>query len=208
MTSRSPGRAAAAVLSGTTLLAALAGCTQPEAELQPRVAVDTPELRTLKEQAGIAACPEESGGAGQVGTELPDVVLPCLGGGPEVALRSITRPAVVNLWAQWCGPCGEELPLFQRLHRRAGDRVQVLGIDWQDTQPGRALELARLSGVTYPLAADPAALVADAWRVNGLPITVFVDGRGRTTVHRGQIADYGDLAQLVAEDTGVRLAAG
>jgi thiol-disulfide isomerase/thioredoxin len=125
-----------------------------------------------------------------------------------VALRSVAGPAVVNLWAQWCGPCGEELPLFQRLHDRAGDQVEVLGIDWQDSQPGRALELARVSGVTYPLAADPAALVTDAWRVTGLPVTVFVDRQGRTTVHRGRIADYEELAGLVEQNTGVRRLAG
>jgi thiol-disulfide isomerase/thioredoxin len=205
---RAPRRAVAAVVAAGTLLGCLAGCTQPEAELQTRVDVDTPQLRVLKEEAGIAPCPERTGASAQDGSRLPDVVLPCLGGGADVDLQAVDGPAVVNLWAQWCGPCGKELPLFQRLHERAGDRVEVLGIDWQDTQPGRALELARLSGVTYPLAADPAALVADAWRVNGLPITVFVDRSGRTTVHRGQIADYRDLAHLVAENTGVRLAAG
>jgi thiol-disulfide isomerase/thioredoxin len=190
------------------VLVATAGCTQPAKQLQTRVDVDTPQLRALKEDAGVAPCPDTPSTAAPAGTELPDVVLPCLGGGADVALRSVTGPAVLNLWAQWCGPCGKELPLFERLHRRAGDRVEVLGIDWQDPQPGRALQLARVSGVTYPLAADPAALVTDAWRVNGLPITVFVDGTGRTTVHRGQIADYDELAALVEKNTGVRLAAG
>jgi thiol-disulfide isomerase/thioredoxin len=196
----------AVVLAAATLLGTLTACGQPADVLQS-VDVDTPELRTLKAHAGIAPCPDRTGRAAAE-TELPDVVLPCLGGGPEVQLRSVTGPAVLNLWAQWCGPCGEELPLFQRLHSRAGDRVQVLGIDWQDAQPGRALELARSSGVTYPLAADPSALVADAWRVNGLPITVFVDAGGRTRVHRGQIANYKELARLVEENTGVRVAAG
>ena len=207
MSRRRPRRAVALVLAAGAGIAALTACTQPQDQLQAQVDVDTPELRTLKARAGIAACPDPTGPT-QAATDLPDVVLPCLGGGPELDLRSVTGPAVLNLWAQWCGPCGEELPLCQRLHSRAGDRVQVLGIDWQDTQPGRALELAQVSGVTYPQAADPAALVADAWRVNGLPITVFVDTEGRTTVHRGQIADYRELTRLVEQNTGVRLAAG
>ena len=194
------------LLPALAVLALLtAGCTGPEEQLRTRVEVDTPELRQLKDEAGIAPCPE---GGADVTTEAPDVVLPCLGGGPDVALQSVAGPAVINLWAQWCGPCGKELPLFQRLHQRAGDRLRVLGIDWQDTQPEGALELARESGVTYPLVADPAALVADAWRVNGLPITVFVDARGRTTVHRGVIDGWGELAGLVADNTGVQVTAG
>lgn len=202
--SRRPLRRGTGWLLAGVLLAATAGCAQPQEALQTQVDVDTPELRTLKARAGVEPCPA-SKAATTAGSELPDVVLPCLGGGPEVSLRSVAGPAVLNLWAQWCGPCGEELPLFQRLHDRAGDRVEVLGIDWQDSQPGRALELARLSGVTYPLAADPGALVADAWRVNGLPVTVFVDADGRTSVHRGQIADYEELTRLVEKNADVRL---
>ena len=197
-------RSVLAAFATALLLPSYAGCTA-DAPDDVGVDVDTPELRELKARAGIAPCPQAREDAA---TDLPDVTLPCLGGGPEVALASVPGPAVLNLWAQWCGPCGKELPLFQRLHDRAGDRVEVLGIDWQDTQPGRALELARLSGVTYPLAADPAALVADAWRVNGLPVTVFVDAAGSTTVHRGQIADFEELAGLVEEHTGVRVTAG
>jgi thiol-disulfide isomerase/thioredoxin len=181
------------------------GCTSPQERLENHVDVDTAELRTLKAHAGIDDCPDGEGG---VATQAPDVVLPCLGGGPDVALRSVPGPAVINVWAQWCGPCGEELPLFQRLHERAGKRLAVLGIDWQDTQPGGALELARASGVTYPLLADPAALVSDAWRVNGLPVTVFVDAQGRTTIHRALIEDWDELAGLVADHAGVRVTPG
>jgi thiol-disulfide isomerase/thioredoxin len=194
------------VLLAVVVVALLAaGCTSPQQRLEDHVDVNTPELRTLKERAGIEPCPEPANG---VTTQAPDVVLPCLGGGPDVALRSVSGPAVLNVWAQWCGPCRAELPLFQRLHERAGGRLQVLGIDWQDTQPDGALELARVTGVRYPLVADPAALVSDAWRVDGLPVTVFVDERGATTVRRGAIDSYKQLTRLVTEHTGVRVAAG
>ena len=186
---------------------AAAGCTSSQERLEQHVDVDTPELRVLKEEAGIEPCPAASPDEAPV-TEAPDVVLACLGGGPDVALRSVAGPAVLNVWAQWCTPCRAELPLFQRLHERAGDRVRVLGIDWQDTRPDGALDLARASGVTYPLVADPAALVADEWQVTGLPMTVFVDERGRTTVHPRAIDTYRELTDLVAEHTGVRVRTG
>jgi thiol-disulfide isomerase/thioredoxin len=191
------------VLATAALLAA--GCSSPQERLSEHVDVDTPELRTLKARAGIEPCPDAGG---EVTTQAPDVVLPCLGGGADVALRSVPGPAVLNVWAQWCQPCRAELPLFEKLHQRGGDRLQVLGIDWQDTEPHGALTLAQATGVTYPLVADPAALVSDAWHVNGLPVTVFVDARGHTTVHRGRIASFGDLADLVADHTGVRVTAG
>jgi thiol-disulfide isomerase/thioredoxin len=194
------------VLPAVAALALLVGgCTSAQDRLETHVDVDTPALRTLRAHAGIDPCPQPGKGAA---TQAPDVVLPCLGGGPDVDLRSVAGPAVLNVWAQWCGPCRAELPLFQRLHQQAGDRVRVLGIDWQDTQPEGALDLAQAVGVTYPLVADPGALVSDAWRVTGLPVTVFVDAQGRTTVLRHRIGSYAELTALVTEHTGTRVTAG
>ena len=84
------------------------------------------------------------------------MTLPCLGGGRDVDLARLRGPMVVNLFAQWCGPCRSELPYYQELHRKAKGKVQVLGVDYLDTQPKAALELVEQTGVTYPLLADPA----------------------------------------------------
>ena len=192
-----------AVLLAALLLAGCAGSpslTPPDAA--SRIDVATPELAALKRQAGIEDCPRVSGEH----ADLPDVTLPCLGGGPEVALRSIQGPAVVAVWAQWCGPCRRELPWYQRLHERAGPRLTVLGIDWQDTQPGRALELAQLTGVTFPSVADLDAEVADGGR--GLPLAYFIDADGAVTPKRGELQGYAELVDLVADHTGVVVAAG
>ena len=96
-------------------------------------------------------------------------------------LADLRGPAVINLWAQWCGPCREEVPYYQQLHERAGDRVQVLGVDYQDTQPSLALDLVEQTGVTYPLVADPGAQVRVPFKVRGLPGVVFVDEDGAVT---------------------------
>ena len=35
----------------------------------------------------------------------------CLGGGREVRLAGLRgKPMMINVWAQWCGPCREEAP--------------------------------------------------------------------------------------------------
>lgn len=166
------------------------------AVLQADVDVDTPALRAAKKQAGIAPCPSVE--ARPVAGGLPEVTLPCLGGGPDVALAGLRGPLVVNLFAQWCGPCREELPYYQQLHERTGDRVDVLGVDYQDTQPGAALELAADAGVTYPLVADPSAALRVPFRIRGLPGIVLVDEDG-TVVHREYtvIRSYQQLRDLV-----------
>lgn len=194
------------VLAGVAAAAALAlaGCADASVtapELSSRVELDTPELRTIKEDAGIADCPRVEGER----SELPDVTLACLGGGPEVDLAAVPGPAVVTVWAQWCGPCREELPWFQRLHEEAGSDLTVLGVNWQDVQPKGALEFAALAGVTFPSVADPDATLPG---VRGLPVLYLVDGQGKVTTRRGQVADYAELVSLVEDHTGVAVRAG
>jgi thiol-disulfide isomerase/thioredoxin len=201
-------------------LALVAGCsigTPPDdpvdgsgaAVLESDVDVDTPELREAKANAGIADCapgPREARADGG----LPDLTLPCLGGGPDVPLRSLKGPMVVNLFAQWCEPCRDELPYYQRLHEEAGDKLQVVGIDYLDTQPDGAIELAAQTGVTYPLLADPGGALRQEFRVRGLPGVVLVDGEGKVANPGGRptftvIRSYAQLTDLVREHLRITL---
>jgi thiol-disulfide isomerase/thioredoxin len=115
---------------------------------------------------------------------------------------------VVNLFAQWCGPCRTELPFYQELHRRAKGTVQVLGVDYLDEQPAGALEVARAAGVTYPLLADPSGRLRPELRVRGLPGVVLVDGSGRVVdVEFRVFRSYAELRRLVQHQLGVSLSA-
>ena len=167
------------------------------------VDVDTPALRTLKASAGIEPCPRGTASGG-----LPDVTLPCLGGGRPVDLARLRGPLVVNLFAQWCGPCRQELPYYQQLHRKGKGKVAVLGVDYLDTQPGQALQLARGAGVTYPLAADPGGLLRTGLKIRGLPGIAFVDREGKVVdVEFRLITSYAQLRSLVRRHLGVTLPA-
>jgi thiol-disulfide isomerase/thioredoxin len=194
-------------------LVAVTGCavgTPPDEQSDgtaaaSRVDVDTPELRRAKAEAGIDTCVDD--GQRPPATEaLPDVTLPCLGGGPAVDLAGLEGPAVINLFAQWCAPCREELPYYQRLHEDGGDDVRVLGIDYLDTKPDGAIELARATGVTFPLLADPDGVLRSDLRVRGLPDVVLVDADGRVAhVEYTVIRSYRQLTDLVAEHLGVSI---
>jgi thiol-disulfide isomerase/thioredoxin len=203
---------AAAAAFGVLLLAGCAPADEPDgggaAERSGRFAVDvdvdTPELRAAKEQAGIADCPAPDEPAPEAERPLPEVTLACLGGGRDVDLSTLRGPMVVNLWAQWCGPCREELPYYQQLHERAGDRVRVLGVDYQDTRPDWALDLLDQTGVTYPSLADPGAELRVPFRVRGLPGVVLVDETGEVVhVEFLVIESYEQLVDLVDEHLGV-----
>jgi thiol-disulfide isomerase/thioredoxin len=207
---------AAAAASGVLLLAGClpaddpgtGGTSERPGRFAVDVDVDTPALRAAKEEAGIADCPAPDSPAPQAEKPLPEVTLACLGGGRDVDLSTLRGPMVVNLWAQWCGPCREELPYYQQLHERAGDRVRVLGVDYQDTRPDWALDLLDQTGVTYPSLADPAGELRVPFRVRGLPGVVLVDEAGEVVqVEFLVIESYDQLADLVDEHLGVGVGA-
>jgi thiol-disulfide isomerase/thioredoxin len=169
--------------------------------------VDTPALRAAKAEAGVEPC-RAAPGTTPVPGGLPAVTLPCLGGGTAVDLAGLRGPMVLNLFAQWCGPCRKELPYYQRLHRAAGGAVTVVGVDYLDTQPGRALQLADRSGVTFPLLADPDGRLRRDLKVRGLPGIVFVDASGTVTaVEFRSFASYAELRALVSQRLDVTLPA-
>jgi thiol-disulfide isomerase/thioredoxin len=183
------------------------GVAEP-GRFEVNVDVDTPGLRAAKKRAGIDDCPTSSGPAPVAEDTLPDVTLACLGGGPDVDLSRLSGPMVVNLWAQWCAPCREELPHYQRLHEEAGGAVQVLGIDYQDTRPTWAIDLLQESGVTYPNLADPSAQLRVPLRVRGLPGLVLVDEAGEMVAVEYVVIDrYEQLTGLVEEHLGVDVGA-
>jgi cytochrome c biogenesis protein CcmG, thiol:disulfide interchange protein DsbE len=85
-------------------------------------------------------------------------------------------PVVVNLWASWCGPCRTETPAFVAAAQRCGDRVQFLGVDYQDQRSG-AVDFIDRYDVPYPSVMD-AGEIHDRLGFVGLPDTVFYAADG------------------------------
>jgi thiol-disulfide isomerase/thioredoxin len=199
MTTRTIGTLAAAFLLA---LSACAG-PGPGAASDKGVDVDTPTLRALRAEADIEPCaaavsdPVEGG--------LPTVTLPCLGGGEDLTLSSLRGPMIVSLWASWCPNCVDEMPLFERFHQEYGDRVGLIGLDYQDPLPEAALHLMMETGATYPSFADPIGEVRVPFRVRGLPGIVFVRPDGTYSVRFTLIDDYDRLLELVRSELGVTL---
>jgi len=209
---------APSALVGTLLAVALVAACSTDAADAPsaratlgsaygevNVDVASPQLLALRERAGIDDCPATGPAVAPHDDGLPGLSLPCLGGGRDVDLAQLRgEPLVVNFWATYCLPCREELPLLQRLHERAGDRVRLIGVDFTDPEPAAALQLADATGVTYPLVADPRGRLKAPLRISGLPVTVLVDPDGRVAYTKlGPVTSYDELVGLVREHLGV-----
>jgi thiol-disulfide isomerase/thioredoxin len=197
-------RAVAALVA----LLAVSACS-PDAVHVPNetnVDVDTPALVEAKEAAGIADCTPGSGH--HVDGGLPDVTLPCLGGGPDVDLSSLRGPLVVNVWGAWCGPCRRELPHVAEFYDEYGDQVPVLGLDYGDVVPSSAIEMLQEKGATYPQVADPGGEVLGKSPFTGrmgVPSSLFGDADGTVTLVPIELKSTAELVDLVEQHLGITL---
>ena len=202
---------AKAVAVAVTALLLVAGCTSSEpADTKPTFgggsapSVAADDLAAAKAEAGIDDCPPPAKEA--TGDDaLPGITLQCLGGGSAVDLSTLAgRPTVINVFASWCRPCRDEMPLLARADAEYGDAVQFVGIDFGDSAPDDAIELARASGVTYPLLSDPDQTTRAKLKVAAMPQTLFVDAQGRiVATERTPYDSYADLTAAIRRHLGV-----
>ena len=113
------------------------------------------------------------------------------------ALRG--HPAVVNIWAAWCGPCRAEMPVMQRVSLDMGRQVAFVGVDLRDNKEAASSFLEK-TPVTYPSYEDPSGEVYNAERLVGVPSTLFYDKRGKQTfVHQGPYFERADLVDDIRQ---------
>lgn len=189
----------------------LAGCDQAEPfRAACQVEVDTRELQQQRKQAGIPDCDPGAFSDGSGATaDLPDVELPCLGSEQTMALSQVQGPAIINFWASSCGPCRKEMPVLAKFQEQYGDRVPVIGVDYLESYPEAAMELAADSGVNYPSLADPCGeLQQTELVVPGLPVFLFVGADGSVERTAGGVETLEEVVELVRNRLDVDLAAG
>ena len=89
------------------------------------------------------------------------------------------KVVVLNVWASWCDPCREEVPLLQRTHEQIEAKGGlVLGLDTQDASR-EALKFLRERKATFPSLRDRDRSYGREFGVNGYPETFLIDRKGR-----------------------------
>jgi thiol-disulfide isomerase/thioredoxin len=176
----------------------LAACTATEAPPSGAEDAPSPFADCAALSAPSAAVSPTSGAT----ADLPDLSLACFTGGSPVRLAALRGPAVINLWASWCAPCREELPVIQELADATAGRLQVVGVDTGDGRDAAA-SFAADTGVSFPTLFDPGRKLLTAVGKLGLPVTVFVSATGESFVYDGRALDKPVLGGLVRAHTGV-----
>lgn len=120
---------------------------------------------------------------------VPNVMLTEFNGAPTLSLPQLIagKPAVVNLWATWCGPCRAEMPTLAAAQQSMPD-VAFVFVN-QGESPATVAAYLQRSGLSLAnVWLDPASSLGPAAGSQGLPTTLFFDATGqRVDAHFGML---------------------
>jgi len=108
-------------------------------------------------------------------------------------------PIVLNFWASWCETCKDEQPLLERVWLQHKSDVMFFGLSHLD-QDDNARKWLRTYNVTYPNALDMGGKVYNAYHVQGVPETFFIDANGNViSYYVGAIPTEAVLEQRIQQ---------
>lgn len=116
----------------------------------------------------------------------PDFTLPSLEGGQIAMADYRDKTVILNFWFSDCAPCRQEIPELAHWSE-AHPEVPLIGVSTDRMDPSQVRTRALQLGVTYPVAHDMYARVAQDYHVNVFPTTMVVSGGEIRAVRVGAV---------------------
>ena len=98
---------------------------------------------------------------------------------------------LINFWASWCGPCRQEMPHLDAIHKKYEPLgFTVFGVNVEQDRK-MADKILRDIPVSFPILFDDNNQVSELYDVDAMPVTVMVDRNGEIRfMHRGYKPGY------------------
>jgi thiol-disulfide isomerase/thioredoxin len=119
------------------------------------------------------------GGGNQIGAPVPAIRVESLAGKPLAIDDYRGKVVLLDVWASWCGPCKQELPMLDDIARRLrGDGVEVLAVSVDQERSNVVKFLKARSRWALTIAHDPKGEIADRLAPEKMPTSYVIDREG------------------------------
>lgn len=156
-------------------------------------------LNTWMRGAALAGALAVSSMVGASSALAPSFTLPSRSG-DKVSLAQLKGKVVMlNFWASWCGPCRQEMPLLEQMHKRySALGFTLVGVN-VDANSKDAEEWLSKTPVSFPVLFDRESKVSAMYDVKAMPSTVFIDRKGNVRyLHKGyKTGDEGEYLNQI-----------
>ena len=89
---------------------------------------------------------------------------------------------LLNFWASWCGPCVQEMPLFEEYGQLYTPDLVIVGVNMEE-RPAQVQSFIDEMGISYLILLDEEGVIGRQFRVNAIPDTYFIDRQGMIRQH-------------------------
>lgn len=89
------------------------------------------------------------------------------------------KPVILHFWATWCGPCVEEMPIFDTFAKNKKDDVHIIAITTDKTKGAAIRNFYKENNINnLNVYFDENGTVASALKASSLPTSVFINKSG------------------------------
>jgi thiol-disulfide isomerase/thioredoxin len=157
----------------------------------------------------LAAIPSLGGatpGEVSIGGNLRDAPMQGLTGNSVLLSEYQGKPLIINVWASYCVPCLAEMGSLERLWKRYGNRINVIGISIDD-YPERAKRFLAKAETSFPHYIDYRLSLENMLGANTIPLTLLVDEQGRVLlkIRGAQEWDDPDVIKVIGKTYNIKM---